>query len=68
MAIKAEDALFSIAAGLSSPLLSKSGADSQDFSLLLLWDLHFISLGVHEPDVGAGQENAQSGDWEKLQS
>lgn len=33
MVIKAEDALFSIAAGLSSPLLSKSGAD---FSLLLL--------------------------------
>lgn len=58
MVIKAEDALFSIAAGLSFPLLSKSGADSQDFSLLLLWDPHFISLGVHEPDLGAGQENA----------
>lgn len=32
MVRRAEDALFSIVAGLSSPLLSKSGADSQDFS------------------------------------
>lgn len=68
MVRRAEDALFSIVAGLSSPFLSKSGVDSQDFSLLLIWDPHFISLGVHEPVLGAGQEKAQSCDWEKLQS
>lgn len=67
MVRRAEDTLFNIVAGLSYPLLSKPGAVSQDFSLLF-WDLHVISLGVHEPVLGAGQENAQSCHWEKLQS
>lgn len=64
---RVEDALFSAVAGFplpSSPNLELTFRTSVSFCS----ETHISFHLMHEPVLGAGQENAQSCDWEKLQS